>query len=46
MPMCGFNQKMLEGMNNFHKGLVKAIVNKEFLTLEGKEKRKSKTWRR
>lgn len=39
MPLCGFNQEMLEGMNKFHEGLVEAIVvddiiNKESLDLD------------
>lgn len=37
MPMCGFNQEMLEGMLKLHEGLVEAIANKESLDLERKE---------
>ena len=37
MPLCGFNQEMLEGMNKFHEGLVEAIADKESLDLEGQE---------
>ena len=28
MPLCGFNDKMLEGMDSFHKGLMEAILDK------------------
>ena len=28
MPLCGFNQEMLEGLDSFHKGLVETILNK------------------
>lgn len=27
MPLCGFNQKMLEGMETFHEGLVESVIN-------------------
>lgn len=37
MPMCGFNQEMLEGMDKFHEGLVETITNKESQDLEGQE---------
>ena len=36
MPMCGFNQEMLEGMERFHEGLVEAIADKESLDSERK----------
>ena len=29
MPMCGFNQQMLEGLKEFHKGLVKQKVSRK-----------------
>ncbi len=29
MPICGFNEKMLEGLKEFHKGLVKQTAFKE-----------------
>lgn len=28
MALCGFNKRMLEGMDSFHKGLVEAILDK------------------
>ena len=28
MPLCGFNQKMIDGIDSFHKGLVEAILDK------------------
>lgn len=28
MPLCGFNQEMLEGMSKFHKGLVEQLIEK------------------
>jgi hypothetical protein len=28
MPMCGFNEEMLEGLDSFHKGLVEIILEK------------------
>lgn len=28
MPMCGFDKKMLEGLNSFHNGLVEIILEK------------------
>ncbi|MFH1801989.1 MAG: hypothetical protein ABH864_00895 [archaeon] len=28
MPLCGFNQEMLEGMNKFHQGLVESVLDK------------------
>jgi len=37
MPLCGFNQEMLEGLDRFHEGLVEAIADKESLDLEKKE---------
>ena len=37
MALCGFNQKMLEGMNKFHEGLVEAIADKGSFDLEGQE---------
>ena len=37
MPMCGFNQEMLEGMDKFHEGLVEAIADKETLDLGDQE---------
>jgi len=37
MPLCGFNQEMLEGMAKFHEGLVEAITDKESLDSERKE---------
>ena len=33
MPFCGFNEKMLEGMDKFHEGLVEAIIDKESLKI-------------
>ncbi len=29
MPMCGFNKQMLEGLKEFHKGLVRKKVSRE-----------------
>jgi len=29
MPLCGFNEKMLEGLKKFHKGLVGRKISKE-----------------
>ena len=29
MPLCGFNQKMLEGMEAFHEGLVEFVINEK-----------------
>ncbi len=29
MPLCGFNEKMLEGLREFHKGLVGQKVSRE-----------------
>ena len=29
MPLCGFNEKMLEGLKEFHKGLVGQKVFRE-----------------
>ena len=29
MPMCGFNQEMLEGLEKFHKGLAEKLVEKD-----------------
>lgn len=37
MPLCGFNQEMLEGMEKFHKGLVEHGI------LERSEKKKQTT---
>jgi len=37
MPLCGFNQEMLEGIEKFHEGLVESIAYKESLDLEGQE---------
>ncbi len=28
MPFCGFNEKMLNGMNKFHEGLISKIIEK------------------
>ena len=28
MPMCGFNQQMIEGMEALHEGLVETVLNK------------------
>jgi hypothetical protein len=28
MPICGFNEEMLEGLNSFHKGLAEIILEK------------------
>ena len=28
MPMCGFDKKMLEGLDSFHNGLVEIILEK------------------
>ena len=28
MPLCGFNQEMLQGLEAFHKGLVETIISK------------------
>jgi len=29
MPLCGFNQEMLEGLENFHVGLVETSMQNE-----------------
>ena len=29
MPMCGFNNEMLEGLKVFHKGLAENRINKD-----------------
>lgn len=29
MALCGFNEKMLEGMDKFHEGLVETLTDKE-----------------
>jgi len=29
MPLCGFNQKMLEGIEAFHEGLVESLIDKK-----------------
>ena len=29
MPLCGFNQEMLEGLENFHVGLIEISIPKE-----------------
>lgn len=34
MPFCGFNDRMLEGMDKFHEGLVEAIFAEEFFDLD------------
>ena len=35
MPLCGFNQEMLEGLENFHVGLVEtSIPNEKFSVLK------------
>ena len=35
MPFCGFNQEMLEGLENFHVGLVEVTMpNEEFSELK------------
>ena len=36
MPMCGFNKKMIEGLRDFHLGLVETVLNKT-LAEEGKK---------
>ena len=28
MPLCGFNQEMLEGLEKFHEGLIRQLVKK------------------
>lgn len=28
MPLCGFNEKMLVGLKEFHEGLVEEIIKK------------------
>ena len=28
MPMCGFDKKMLDGLDDFHQGLVEAVQKK------------------
>ena len=28
MPICGFNEEMIEGLNSFHNGLVEIILEK------------------
>jgi hypothetical protein len=38
MPLCGFNQRMLEDLDSFHNGLVEIIIEK---SLVDKEKEKS-----
>ena len=32
MPMCGFNQEMLEGLESFHTGLVETTMSNEKLS--------------
>ena len=35
MPICGFNQEMLEGLENFHVGMVEASMpNEKFSELK------------
>ena len=39
MPMCGFNQQMLDGLESFHSGLVEhGIVDRSRMKRETKEK--------
>ena len=28
MPMCGFNQKMLNGLDKVHEGLIEIVIKK------------------
>ncbi len=35
MPVCGFNEEMIEGLNSFHNGLVEIILEK--LPIDKKE---------
>ena len=37
MPLCGFNEEMIEGLNSFHKGLVEIIIEK--LPVDKKEEK-------
>jgi hypothetical protein len=37
MPVCGFNEEMIEGLNSFHNGLVEIILEK--LPVNKKEKK-------
>lgn len=37
MPLCGFNQQMLEGLNAFHEGLVESVIENQKIE-ENKEK--------
>lgn len=37
MPMCGFNQEMLEGLEKFHTELVKHLIENNSYELEIKE---------
>lgn len=37
MPLCGFNQEMLKGMDKFHEGLVESMSDKESIDLEKQE---------
>lgn len=37
MPMCGFNQEMLESMDELHEGLMEALVDNESLDSEEQE---------
>ncbi len=41
MPLCGFNREMLEGLENFHLGLVEtSMPNEKVLEMtEGSEKK-------
>jgi hypothetical protein len=38
MPLCGFNQEMLEGLERFHEGLVEQIVVKTEESENGEDK--------
>ncbi|MFH1290591.1 MAG: hypothetical protein ABIH92_04235 [Nanoarchaeota archaeon] len=37
MPMCGFNQKMLEELDSFHNGLVESVLDKVFVDERSEE---------
>ncbi|MEX0919971.1 MAG: hypothetical protein WDZ69_00120 [Candidatus Pacearchaeota archaeon] len=37
MPLCGFNQEMLEGMNEFHQGLAEESSVEEVSGSENSE---------
>jgi hypothetical protein len=42
MPLCGFNQEMLDGINSLHEGLVDAILDKTSLEEAEKSSKEEK----